>query len=246
MKKISNISIVIPVFNEEKNIVSLLKEIKIALKNKIEYEVLIIDDGSDDNTVKSIYNNMRQFQNLSIVVHKKNYGQSISLLTGISKAKFEFIVTIDGDGQNDPKDIIKLVNKFNVSSSFFLVIGNRKKRNDKFSRRIASRLAFWIRNIFLNDSIPDTGCALKIFKKKDFLYIPFFNHIHRFLPFLFSTMGGDVLSVEVNHRKRISGISKYSNLQRAIVGFYDLFGVIWLRKRMHSSILISKVYRSKK
>ena len=92
MKKISNISIVIPVFNEEKNIVSLLKEIKIALKNKIEYEVLIIDDGSDDNTVKSIYNNMRQFQNLSIVVHKKNYGQSISLLTGISKAKFELDV----------------------------------------------------------------------------------------------------------------------------------------------------------
>ncbi len=121
-----------------------------------------------------------------------------------------------------------------------------KKRLDKFSRRVASRIAFFIRNIILGDKIPDTGCALKVFKKSDFLFVPFFNHIHRFLPFIFSTMGGEIVSVNVNHRERLSGVSKYSNYKRALVGIYDLFGVIWLRKRTHSSILVKKIYSSTK
>ena len=246
MKKIINkISIVIPVLNEERNILNLLDEIKKNLINKIKFEIIIVDDGSTDKTAHNIKSNIKLYDNLMLILHKKNYGQSASLLTGIINAKYKYIVTLDGDGQNDPKDILTLVEKYNYNVPFFLVIGNRKKRNDNFARRLASRIAFLIRNLILNDKIPDTGCALKVFKKADFLFIPFFNHIHRFLPFIFNSMGGEVISVKVNHRERLSGYSKYSNLQRAIVGIYDLFGVIWLRKRTHSSILIHKVYSSK-
>ena len=246
MKKIINkISIVIPVLNEERNIINLLDEIKKNLINKIKFEIIIVDDGSTDKTAHNIKSNIKLYGNLKLILHKKNYGQSASLLTGIINAKYKYIVTLDGDGQNDPKDILTLVEKYNSNVPFFLVIGNRKKRNDNFARRLASRIAFLIRNFILNDKIPDTGCALKVFKKADFLFIPFFNHIHRFLPFIFNSMGGEVISVKVNHRERLSGYSKYSNLQRAIVGIYDLFGVIWLRKRTHSSILIDKVYSSK-
>ena len=247
MKKIINsISIVVPVLNEEKNIIYLLNELKKNLINKIKFEIIIVDDGSTDKTIHNIKNNIALHNNLKLILHKKNYGQSASLLTGITNAKYEYIVTLDGDGQNDPKDILKLVEKYNTSVPFFLVIGNRKKRNDNFARKLASRAAFLIRNLILKDKIPDTGCALKVFKKTDFLFIPFFNHIHRFLPFIFNSMGGNVISVNVNHRKRLTGYSKYSNFQRALVGIYDLFGVIWLRKRTHSSILIDKVYSSKK
>ena len=245
-KKISNISIIIPVLNEENNITYLLEELTLNLRNKINFEILVVDDGSTDNTVKNTLNLLKASQNISLLVHKKNYGQSASLLTGITNAKYEHIVTIDGDGQNDPKDILKLVKNYNNNSAFFLVIGNRKKRNDKFARRLASRFAFLVRNIILGDKVPDTGCGLKVFKKSDFLFIPFFNHIHRFLPFLFSSMGGNILSVNINHRERKSGISKYSNLQRGLAGIFDLFGVIWLRKRTHSSILIKQLYSSKK
>mgnify|MGYP001258562385 CR=1 FL=1 len=239
------ISIIIPVYNEKKNISLLLDELKKALNNKIIYEVIVVDDGSTDGTVDNVKNKINQFNLLSLIVHKKNYGQSISLKTGISNAKHNYIVTMDGDGQNDPKDIINLVDKYDSDKPFFLVIGNRKKRNDKFSRKLASRIAFVIRNIILSDKAPDTGCALKVFKKKDFLYIPFFNHIHRFLPFIFSSLGGTISSVNVNHRERMNGISKYTNFERALVGIYDLFGVLWLRKRTQSSILIRKVYNSK-
>ena len=243
---INNISIVIPVFNEEKNIINLLEEIKSSLDSKIKYEILVVDDGSTDNTVNNISSKIKQLHNIKLIIHENNYGQSTSLLTGISNAKYDYIVTLDGDGQNDPADILNLIRKYNYSVPFYLVIGNRKKRNDKLTRRIASRFAFFVRSFILKDKIPDTGCALKVFKKKDFLFVPFFNHIHRFLPFIFSNMGGEIVSVNVNHRERKNGVSKYSNYQRALVGIYDLFGVIWLRKRTHSSILVRKIYSSTK
>ncbi|PPR27392.1 MAG: Undecaprenyl-phosphate 4-deoxy-4-formamido-L-arabinose transferase [Alphaproteobacteria bacterium MarineAlpha9_Bin4] len=241
---IKSISVVIPVFNEESNIIELLEELKLKLNNKIKYEVLVVDDGSTDKTAEIVRKKIKLYHNLKLILHERNYGQSTSLLTGITNAKHDYIVTIDGDGQNDPSDILNLLKKYDSNTPFFLVIGDRKKRNDKFSRIIASRLAFLIRNIILKDKVPDTGCALKVFKKSDFLFVPFFNHIHRFLPFIFSTMGGKIISVKVSHRERTSGVSKYSNYQRALVGIYDLFGVIWLRKRTHSSILIRKIYSS--
>ena len=242
--KIKNISIIIPVLNEEENIENLLNEIKTNLYNKIGYEVVVVDDGSTDGTIKNIKKILKNHSCLKLVVHKKNYGQSLSLRTGIINSKYDYIVTLDGDGQNDPSNILDLISNFKNNIPFFLVIGNRKKRNDSFARRVASRGAFFVRRLFLNDDVPDTGCALKLFKKQEFLYLPFFDHLHRFLPFLFLTMGGKVISINVNHRIRKSGVSKYSNLQRAVVGIYDLFGVIWLRKRTQSSIVIKETCES--
>jgi len=228
---ISNISIVIPIYNEQDNIIQLIKEVRVALEKKINYEIVIVDDGSDDNTNKALNEIKKIKRNIIIIRHNKNYGQSIGLQTGIIKANNEYIVTLDGDGQNDPRDILKLIKSFDTKAGFMMVIGNRVNRIDSLAKKVASRLAFQIRKLLLKDTTPDTGCAIKLFRKKDFLQLPFFNHIHRFLPYLFNTFGGKIISIPVNHRSRSSGISKYSNFQRFLVGITDLYGVIWLRKR---------------
>lgn len=242
IKNFNGISIVIPVFNEGKNIINLIDEIEKVMKNIIAFEILVVDDGSTDNTYKQILKKMKIFKDVKILKHNKNYGQSISLRTGIVQAKHNYIVTLDGDGQNNPKDITKIIKIYNNKKPFLLVIGNRVKRNDTKMRRLASRAAYVIRKVILKDNTPDTGCAIKMFRKKDFLLLPFFNHIHRFLPILFKAYGGEVISIPVDHRNRMSGISKYSNLQRATVGIYDLFGVLWLRKRS----LMPSLYKNKK
>ena len=228
---IRDISIVIPIYNEQDNIIQLIKEVRAALEKKINYEIIIVDDGSDDNTYEAVNKIKKNNKNIIVISHKKNYGQSIGLRTGIIEANSEYIVTLDGDGQNDPRDILKLIKSFDTKVSFMMVIGNRVNRIDSVAKKLASRLAFQIRKLFLKDTTPDTGCAIKVFRKRDFLQLPFFNHIHRFLPFLFNTFGGKIISIPVNHRSRSSGISKYSNFQRFLVGINDLYGVIWLRKR---------------
>ena len=228
---ISNISIVIPVLNEERNIINLITEIKKNLEKKIKYEIIIVDDGSSDNTHNVLLKYLKKNKKVLVFKHKKNYGQSVSLRTGIMQTSSNYIVTLDGDGQNDPRDILKLLKIFETDKEFMMVIGNRVKRIDNFARRLASRSAFKIRKFILKDETPDTGCAIKVFKKEDFLKLPFFNHIHRFLPFLFNSFKGKVISIQVNHRARINGYSKYSNFQRFLVGISDIFGVIWLRKR---------------
>ena len=228
---IRDISIVIPIYNEQDNIIQIIKEVRASLEKKINYEIIIVDDGSDDNTYEVVNKINKINKNINIISHKKNYGQSIGLRTGIKEANSEYIVTLDGDGQNDPRDILKLIKSFDTKVSFMMVIGNRVNRIDSIAKKVASRLAFQIRKLLLKDTTPDTGCAIKVFRKRDFLQLPFFNHIHRFLPFLFNTFGGKIISVPVNHRPRSSGISKYSNFQRFLVGINDLYGVIWLRKR---------------
>ena len=232
---IKKISIIIPVYNEQDNIINLIEEIRTTLKNKINYEIIVVNDGSDDNTLK-VLKAIRK--SIIVINHKNNYGQSIGLRTGIMHAKNEYIITLDGDGQNDPIDIFKLIKYFDEKIDFMMVVGNRVNRIDTRARRIASRLAFQIRKFLLNDNTPDTGCALKLFRKKDFLQLPFFNHIHRFLPFLFNSFKGKIVSIPVNHRPRGSGVSKYSNFQRFLVGINDIFGVIWIRKRSVWPILI--------
>ncbi len=224
-----DISIIIPVYNENNNIVKLIEEIILVIK--IDIEIIVVDDCSTDETFKNVKSLTKKYPKLKLIRHNKNYGQSISLRTGILASKKEFIVTIDGDGQNDPKDIHKLIRNYKKEIDFFLVIGNRVNRHDTIYRKVASRLAFFIRKQLLNDSIPDTGCALKLFRKKDFQMLPFFNHIHRFFPVMFKAYNGKVLSVDVGHRERLHGVSKYSNLKRALVGIYDIIGVIWLIKR---------------
>ena len=238
---INNISIVIPVLNEERNIINLITEIKKNLEKKIKYEIIIVDDGSSDNTYNVLLKYIKKNKKVLVFKHKKNYGQSVSLRTGIMQTSSNYIVTLDGDGQNDPRDILKLLKIFETDKEFMMVIGNRVKRIDNFARRLASRTAFKIRKFILKDETPDTGCAIKVFKKEDFLKLPFFNHIHRFLPFLFNSFKGKVISIQVNHRARINGYSKYSNFQRFLVGISDIFGVIWLRKRSKWPINYEKV-----
>lgn len=238
---INNISIVIPVLNEERNIINLITEIKKNLEKKIKYEIIIVDDGSSDNTHNVLLKYLKKNKKVLVFKHKKNYGQSVSLRTGIMQTSSNYIVTLDGDGQNDPRDILKLLKNFETDKEFMMVIGNRVKRIDNFARRLASRTAFKIRKFILKDETPDTGCAIKVFKKEDFLKLPFFNHIHRFLPFLFNSFKGKVISIQVNHRARINGYSKYSNFQRFLVGISDIFGVIWLRKRSKWPINYEKV-----
>ena len=228
---ITEISVVIPVYNENNNIKFLTDEIKSSLYNKIKYEIIFIDDGSTDSTLETLLKIKKNEKNIFVINHEINYGQSIALRTGVSNSNYDYIVTLDGDAQNDPKDILRILKFFDEKKNFMMVIGNRVNRNDSMAKKIASRLAYKVRKIILKDDTPDTGCAIKVFRKSDFINLPFFNHIHRFMPYLFKTFKGNVISIEVNHRARKSGVSKYSNFQRFLVGIYDILGVIWLKKR---------------
>ena len=230
---IRDISIVIPIYNEQDNIIQLIKEVRAALEKKINYEIIIVDDGSDDNTYEAVNKIKKNNKNITIISHIKNYGQSVGLRTGITEANSEYIVTLDGDGQNDPADIPKLLEAFNAADdrAYRMVTGHRVNRRDSLSKRIGSRLANWVRSRLLNDANPDTGCALKLFEREMFLRLPYFDHMHRFLPALAKRAGCHVTVVPVNHRGRLHGQSKYSNFGRLIVGIPDLLGVAWLMRR---------------
>ena len=229
----SKISVVIPIYNEEGNIINLIDEL-IPIVDKIGGEIIIVDDNSNDASRDLI---LKKKNNVNIEIllleHAKQYGQSAGLLTGIKAAKNDLIVTLDGDGQNDPKDITSMLKVWedNNENSYVLVIGHRKNRQDNWSRRYASLMAKRFRKFILKDSTPDSGCGIKVFSRNLFLSLPYFDHIHRFLPALTRRHGGSVISHIVSHRNRSSGVSKYSNWQRFRVGLIDLYGVSWLIKR---------------
>ncbi len=241
-KKSKNIvySLVIPVLNECSNLHKLVMEISRSLKKISSYEIIIVDDGSTDETKLIVSEIIKVLSDITIIFveHEKRYGQSAGLLSGIKASNGNIIITLDGDGQNDPSDIVKMLSVRKSIRYNDLIIGNRVNRNDVFSKRFASRAAFFIRKIILKDNTPDTGCGLKVFNKNFFLELPYFNHIHRFLPFLFKVYGGRVLSVEVNHRPRDRGASNYSNFQRFRVGLLDILGVKWLASRSPFPIFI--------
>ena len=229
----SKISVVIPIYNEEGNIINLIDEL-IPIVDKIGGEIIIVDDNSNDASRDLI---LKKKNNVNIEIllleHAKQYGQSAGLLTGIKAAKNDLIVTLDGDGQNDPKDITSMLKvwKDNNENSYLLVIGHRQNRQDNWSRRYASLMAKRFRKFILKDITPDSGCGIKVFSRNLFLSLPYFDHIHRFLPALTRRHGGSVISHIVSHRNRSSGVSKYSNWQRFRVGLIDLYGVSWLIKR---------------
>ncbi len=229
----SKISVVIPIYNEEGNIINLIDEL-IPIVDKIGGEIIIVDDNSNDASRDLI---LKKKNNVNIEIlllqHAKQNGQSAGLLTGIKAAKNDLIVTLDGDGQNDPKDITSMLKVWedNNENSYLLVIGHRQNRQDNWSRRYASLMAKRFRKFILKDSTPDSGCGIKVFSRNLFLSLPYFDHIHRFLPALTRRHGGSVISHIVSHRNRSSGVSKYSNWQRFRVGLIDLYGVSWLIKR---------------
>ncbi len=218
-----NISIIIPVYNEEDSIIDLIYEIENDLKNTLIYEIIIVNDGSTDSTIDKL--SKFKFKNLKIINNKNNLGQSKSIFNGVSNSNYNTIVTIDGDGQNIPKDILKLSEMFFKHQNVKLVSGIRVKRKDKLIKLISSKIANIIRNFILKDNCKDTGCSLKIFDKKIFLSFPFFDGIHRFIPAFFVRNNYKVLYIDVGHRPRLKGVSKYGTKDRLTKGIIDLIKV---------------------
>jgi dolichol-phosphate mannosyltransferase len=226
------ISVVVPVHNERDNIVPLLSEIAAALRGSVDFEIVYVDDASKDDSLAVLSAAKAQFPELRVLRHLAQSGQSTALRTGIKAARGAWIATLDGDGQNDPADIPKLLAMRNESGpALKLFAGWRTNRQDSGSKRWASRFANGLRSRLLRDATPDTGCGIKLFERAAFLDLPYFDHMHRYLPALFQRSGWQVRSVPVNHRARGAGTSKYNNLNRALVGISDLRGVAWLIRR---------------
>lgn len=236
------ISVVVPVKNEQDNVEPLVREIAAALGGFAEFEIIYVNDGSTDNTASVLKHLKSAFPMLRVITHRSACGQSQAVATGVKHAKFEWIATLDGDGQNDPADIPALLNTLSYPSqpaNLQLLAGWRNKRQDTFVRKLSSKIANGVRSRFLKDSTPDTGCGLKVFARATFMELPHFDHMHRFLPALVQRNGGAVVSVPVNHRSRERGTSKYGIHNRLWVGIVDLFGVAWLQRRVRRPEVIS-------
>lgn len=221
------ISIVIPVHNEADNIGLLISEINMLPAN-LSCRTVVVDDASNDSTPEVLSEIKKGMTNLKVIRHKKKCGQSGAIVTGVENSEGELIVTMDGDGQNDPADIPKLIAALLNNEMCRMVIGFRKKRNDSLWRIFSSKTANSVRSFLLKDDTPDTGCGLKVFYRSAFMALPFFDHMHRFLPALIKMQGGEVVSVKVNHRERKKGKSNYGTLDRLWAGLIDLAGVYWL------------------
>ncbi|WP_417841941.1 glycosyltransferase family 2 protein [Terasakiella sp.] len=226
-------SVVVPVKNEAENIQPLIEEICAALEGKISFEIVYVDDGSDDETPQKLRDMQAKLDNLRVVTHRQSCGQSTAVRTGVKQAQGRVIATLDGDGQNDPADIPALYDELvkDDNQDFLLMAGWRAKRHDSAFKLWQSRNANKIRAGLLGDNTPDTGCGLKVFTREAFLDLPYFNHMHRFLPALMIRRGGRVQSVQVNHRARERGVSKYGMWNRLWVGIVDIMGVMWLQSR---------------
>jgi len=228
------LSVVVPVRNEAGNLAPLLDEIVRALDGLGEYEIIYVDDGSTDTTLLTLTALLQGQPRLRVLRHRQGCGQSTALWTGIHAARGATIATLDGDGQNDPADIPRLLEAWRGlqrENPKSMVAGHRKRRKDNGWRKISSRIANAVRGCVLGDDTPDTGCGLKVFPRELFLLLPYFDHMHRFLPALVQRAGGKVVSVEVNHRPRLNGVSKYDTWQRLGMGIVDLLGVMWLQRR---------------
>jgi len=228
------LSVVVPVLDEAANIEPLISEIRSALDGRVEYEIVYVDDGSSDDTPAVLAAAAASVPGFRHLRHRERCGQSTALLTGIKAARAKWIATLDGDGQNDPADIPKLLDcleRHPGQSEKLLCVGHRRKRRDTWMRRVSSRIANGVRSRLLKDDTPDTGSGLKVFGRELFLSLPYFDHMHRFLPALVIRAGGRVISVEVVHRERKRGKSKYGIRNRLWAGIVDLLGVMWLQRR---------------
>lgn len=227
------LSVVIPVHNEAANIEPLIEELIETLNGKFDYEMIYVDDASTDNTPDQLKKMLKTHPRLRVITHRVCCGQSTAIFTGIQKASSPLIATLDGDMQNDPRNIPLLVDMYlrHSEEGEVMITGFRAKRHDTLWRKVSSRIANTVRQGILKDSTMDTGCGIKVFSRSFFLTLPYFDHMHRFLPALSKRAGAMVLSVPVNHRPRHHGVSNYGTLDRLMAGVVDLAGVFWLIKR---------------
>lgn len=232
MSDTPQLSVVVPVHNEEDNVAPLVGEIVAALRGHVDFEIVYVDDTSKDATLQRLRGLQATVPELRVIRHLRNAGQSTAVRNGVKAARAPWIATLDGDGQNDPADIPNLLAQRGAATADTkLFAGWRVNRQDSGSKRWASKFANGIRSRMLRDATPDTGCGIKLFERAAFLDLPYFDHMHRYLPALMQRAGWQTVSVPVNHRHRTAGVSKYNNLGRAIVGIKDLFGVSWLIQR---------------
>ena len=229
MSATPQLSVVVPVHNEEDNVAPLVGEIVAALRGLVDFEIVYVDDTSRDSTLERLRALQVTTPELRVIRHLTNAGQSTAVRNGVKAARAPWIATLDGDGQNDPADIPKLLAQRDAAAAGIkLFAGWRVNRQDSGSKRWASKWANAIRARMLRDDTPDTGCGIKLFERDAFLDLPYFDHMHRYLPALMQRAGWKTVSVPVNHRHRTAGVSKYNNRGRALVGIRDLRGVAWL------------------
>ena len=225
-------SVVIAVLDEAENVQAVAAETLAAMAPVTAFEIVFVDDGSADATAEVIAHLASVDPRVRLVRHARRCGKSQAVRTGVLAARAPWIATMDGDGQNDPRDVIAMLQAaWSAPGPAPLVAGVRVRRDDPPSRLVATRIANGFRQAVLQDHCPDTGCGLKVFRREDFLLLPVFEGMHRFLPALFARYGHPLINREVGHRARVAGRSKYTNWGRALVGVVDLLGVIWLTRR---------------
>ena len=218
------VSVVVPVFNEEENVSILQSELRAALSG-LDYEIVFVDDGSTDRSAEKI----ETAPNIRILRFERNTGQSAALYAGIRAARGETIVMIDGDLQNDPADIPRLLEQ--IAQGADLACGYRAKRKDTITKRMTSRIANFVRSRFTKDYVRDTGCTLKAMRRECADALVPFKGMHRFIPALIRGAGHRLVEIPVNHRPRRFGRSKYGFGNRALRATVDMFGVRWLLSR---------------
>jgi dolichol-phosphate mannosyltransferase len=238
------ISIVVPVRNEADNIAPLIDEISAALDGRWDYEIVYVDDGSADATAQRLATIMAQRKNVRQIRHEKSSGQSAAVRTGVRAARGSIVVTLDGDGQNNPEFLPELIMAIERGEGRIgLAAGQRVGRKDTGFKKFQSRVANKVRSRVLSDGTRDTGCGLKAFRREVFLSLPYFDGLHRFLPALVRREGYDITYVDVIDRQRRSGVSNYGFFDRLWIGIIDLAGVWWLIRRKKSTPVATEVMR---
>jgi dolichol-phosphate mannosyltransferase len=238
MRGLMELSVVVPVCNEQENVAPLAGEVAAALAGTA-FELIFVDDGSTDATAAEVLRARDTgIPQIRLLRHSVRAGQSAAVCSGVRAARAEWVATLDGDGQNDPADIPTLIRGRGAAR---LVMGHRVARRDTWVRRLQSRVANGVRASLLGDATPDTGCGIKLMHRATFLQLPHFDHMHRFLPALYRREGTEVISLPVRHRPRERGQSKYGLFDRLWVGIVDLFGVRWLMRRHRAGLKVSEV-----